>query len=554
MYSFRDVNEASDISILPSEALQLNGEYIENLIEGYRTLSVSGREALSPELETYETGVRDGSTLKSKRYPARTIVVQYMLQAESPEAFRAAYNQLAGILDVEEAELIFNDEKDKYYTGTPSAIGEVEPGRNSVVGEFEILCVDPFKYSVAEYEVEATKDADGNTAFNVDYKGTYKTYPKLVTEFYNENEASADGANVVALTGAGDCGFVAFFNEDAKIIQLGDPEEVDGTDDRPKSQTLISQSFTLANGWDSAAKRLWSVNNGVTSSYAVEQVGAPGIAKVNTLQHYLTAKDWGSGDNWHGPSITREIPADESGIYGAVNFALSYSQHMCIGGTGDVFQLGAFQVMLTDAEGKIVCGVSVYKGLAGKMAKLRFYMANGVAKTVDIDLSHNNKYFGTVRKADKSKGITAINPVNTSSITKAGSKVSFNIGGLKYVFVDSKIGTSAVTKVTFTFSKFGLKQPLYFNGLYWAKFIKNNCDTWRDIPNKFSANDVLVADCESGEIFLNDLPKPEYGALGNEWEEFYLKPGYNTIGCSYSEWLTGDYVPTCKMIYREVFL
>ena len=75
MYEFIDTNEASDGNVLPTEAMLFNGEYLENLISGYRTLHVTGREALSPELESYETGVRDGSKLQSKRYPARVIVV-----------------------------------------------------------------------------------------------------------------------------------------------------------------------------------------------------------------------------------------------------------------------------------------------------------------------------------------------------------------------------------------------------------------------------------------------------------------------------------------------
>ena len=66
MYGFRDVNETSDSVILPSEAMQINGEYIENLVEGYRTLSVSGRESLSPEIDTFETGIRDGAQIKNK--------------------------------------------------------------------------------------------------------------------------------------------------------------------------------------------------------------------------------------------------------------------------------------------------------------------------------------------------------------------------------------------------------------------------------------------------------------------------------------------------------
>ena len=92
MYGFRDVNETSDSVILPSEAMQINGEYIENLVEGYRTLSVSGRESLSPEIDTFETGIRDGAQIKNKRYPTRTIIVKYQLIAADNDAFRAAYN------------------------------------------------------------------------------------------------------------------------------------------------------------------------------------------------------------------------------------------------------------------------------------------------------------------------------------------------------------------------------------------------------------------------------------------------------------------------------
>ena len=177
MYNFIDVNEVSDGVVLPSEALKINGAYIEDQIAGYRTLTVSGREALSPDVVSYTTGIRDGSKLKSKRYPERIITVQYQLIAESNEAFREAYNKLAAILDVEDAELIFNDEQDKFFVGTPCTIGTVQPGTNSVVGEFEILCTDPFKYSVIEYEAEP--DLSENSIL-VDYGGTYKAYPTLV--------------------------------------------------------------------------------------------------------------------------------------------------------------------------------------------------------------------------------------------------------------------------------------------------------------------------------------------------------------------------------------
>ena len=766
MYKFVDVNEASGSVVLPSEALQINGEYIEKLITGYRTLQVTGREALSAELLTYETGARDGSAVTSKRYPARYITVRYQLLAASPEAFRAAYNQLASILNVDEAQLIFNDEPDKYFIGTLETIGEVPGGTNSVVSEFTFFCADPFKYSVIEYEAEPGQDG-----FLIDYNGTYKAFPTLEAEFYGENES------IAALTGNGDCGYVAFFNENEKIIQLGTAEEAD-TENYPKSQTLVNQNFNDELAWNTVAETNWATNNGkvvdgfqqsgnmaVTPAYyetttapstsgtlltktskmakpyvdynvtaqtsgrtadtvnvkvtitttlsiatnagaskatagakvtlpagtklytsatatsnsstksgtyylwsaeivngriritnSSSNVGKSGqvtgwvktsdisigssaglgkgyglkgsiqisggdwdsiivknesstwndnsshvcsfTVKVRNLTatttklenirfkvertdneegkagildevackdleistytapvagaYYLMPETYGTSSGWHGASVTRRIPADAAGTVGAENFTLTYHQKLSIGNSSSALQeMGAFQALLISGSGssrKILAGVNIAKNADRKTANLDFYVNGKKVSTLIIDLSFNNPYFGN---NSNSQGIIT---VKTSTITKTGKTVEFNIGGIKKTFNDSSITNTAATEITFMMSQYGTKPVLSYNGLYWAKFVKNNCDTYKDIPNKFSANDVVTADCKNGEIFLNGTLTPALGALGNDWEDFYLTPGLNLIGTSYSSWVSSYYAPAFKIRYREVFI
>jgi len=690
MYKFIDTNETSAGVLLPAEALKINGEYIENLIDGYRTLSVEGREALSSELSTYETGTRDGAGLLSKRYPARTIIIKYQLITKSAEEFREAYNKLASILNVEEAELIFNDEQDKFFTGTPSAIGSVEPGKNAVVGEFEILCTNPFKYSVVEYE--ATPDLDDNSIL-IDYNGTYKAFPVLEADFYSEEEVSEDGETETALTGNGDCGYVAFFNENEKIIQLGDPDEVD-TADFEKSQTLINQTFKNEFAWGSAASALWTNNGGFVLPSSVQQAGsvAMGVASyiypetpttsatlltaqsktekpyinykvvattsgrtANTVKvkltitsslaaktnffgrgfglkgvidiggksqevtlkstsdywkgqtghtvnvtvtvedleaadliindikfkvertdstggksgvlgetkcndlpispyaapvpdtYYLTPSNYGvANGKWHGPAITRTIPADASEEAGANNFLLSFGLKMCIGsGTNDTRQLGAFQVQITDENNKHVLGLRVMKSATGKTGKINTY-ANGRQNTVEptIDLSQNKLLTATIQKTGSSFKFTVGNiTINTSSASAAAAFGS-----------EEAAANAKAYKITFAFLQHSVNPALSYNGLYNVKFVKNNCDTYKDIPNKFSTNDILEADCESGKVYLNGVENASLGALGNDWEGFYLKPGLNQIGFSYSDWVAADYAPSVKVRYREVFL
>lgn len=770
MYNFIDVNEASESVVLPSEALRINGEYIENLIDGYRTLNVSGREALSPEVETYTTGIRNGSKLKSKRYPERIITVRYQITAKTNEEYRAAYNELARILNVKEAELIFNDERDKFFIGTPCIIGAVEPGRNSVVGEFEILCADPFKYSVIEYEAEPNLD---NSSIIIHYNGTHEAFPTLQATFHKENESDA------ALTGNGDCGFVAFFNEDAKIIQLGDPDEAD-TESYAKSQTLVSQMFDKETAWGTIAQTNWLTNTGKVLSSSFQQSGSvnmavsgyltpvsiatsgtlltknsteakpnikytvtakasgreedrinvkvsisafvEGVASVGyysggtqagslvsvgtswaniykssydttpsgkaspgatfylwdtsvrngkirvtnqkknvgvsgqvsgwidasevyiqpvsvayttrtglgsgyglkasiklgsdsweevvlknesatwgadstytkTLditvkdidadttviediqfkvertdskggrigiidetdcadleistytapipnEWYLAPETFGTGASYHGPTITRKIPADAAGDVGAANFSFSFKHKFGCGTSSIETQgIGSQSAWIVSGSGStrsILVGFEMRKPSTNSTNGTLNYYVNG--KKVDsfsIDLSNQN----TV--------------VKSAAISKMNESVTIDVYGIKRTYKDASIKTKVATEITFHFAQYSTYPALHYNGIYEAKFVKNNCDTWNDIPNKFSSNDVVIADCKNGEIFLNGILTPALGALGNDWEEFHLTPGLNQIGFSYSDWVAAGCEPTFRVRYREVFL
>ena len=259
--------------------------------------------------------------------------------------------------------------------------------------------------------------------------------------------------------------------------------------------------------------------------------------------YFLTASTFGSGSGWHGPSITRKLPQDASGVSGAVNGQLSFSHKMSIGnGNFGVSELGGFQVLLVNGSGsgrKIVAGAFLYKGSNGKSGKAIFYINGTAVETIDIDFSYGNKRFQA--------GVS-------STITKTGDTVTFNLGGISRTFSNSAIRDVAIHEITFAFLQYAARPRLSFNGLYSAKFVKSNCQTWKDIPNKFSANDVLEADCQDGNVYLNGVLNQSLGALGNDWEGFCLTPGLNQIGFTYSDWVPAEYAPAFKVRYREVFL
>ena len=146
MYNFVDTTQTpAESRQLPAEALQINGEYIENQIEGYQTLYVTGRELSESEINEIQIGNATGTEYQGKRNVQRTITVGFQLLCSTPEEFTEKFNTLNGILDVEQARLIFRDEPDKYYIGTKSEVGDIPSGRLNVKGEFAFYCCDPYK-------------------------------------------------------------------------------------------------------------------------------------------------------------------------------------------------------------------------------------------------------------------------------------------------------------------------------------------------------------------------------------------------------------------------
>lgn len=548
MYKFTDTIEASGSAPLPSEALKINGRFIEDIIPGYRTLSVSGREGLSRELDCYETGARDGSTIKRKRYPAREIIVRYRLTAATANEFREKYNTLAGILSVADAELIFNDELDKFFIGTPSEIGEVEPGLNSVVGEFTLFCADPFKRSVVIYEATPTdieeRGEDGSVyagkAFVVNYGGTHESYPEFITEFHTENES--DGA----LTGAGECGYVAFFNDQEKILQFGNPEEVDGLTYGESQHIMVSQTFNQSY-FSNAHGSLWKTNIATDLIYNEELGGGLALKTSPLSKQYAAPSSYGSGSDKFGPSITRTIPADSAGEVGAADCLLEFDLLFAPGNGGNgLNQVGAFYALLEADDGTILAGVRVAKYAPGtNTAKIDYYINGKQIAQSSFSATYANSFFGNSTSA-----------ANRVYIKKYKKNVTFNVCGERrgYTCGDAGFNTTKVTKISFVFLRYKNYEPLSHIGLYFAKLTKYKTGVTSDAPNTFTSGDVLRADCNSASVKLNNLPMPELGAIGNNWEEFYLTPGVNQIGIGYSEWVDDSEKPTFKMQFREVFL
>ncbi|RND86812.1 hypothetical protein FAM18172_01203 [Lacticaseibacillus paracasei] len=127
----------------------IDGQYIEDLIPGYSTLQVSGRELLSQSIEKQTIGKSDGEFIQYARNPSREIVIGYRLAAADNLSFRQAFYKLNSILHGDSHKVSFNDDPSKYWIATFSDIDDVPKGRNAITSSFTLFVPDGIAHSVA---------------------------------------------------------------------------------------------------------------------------------------------------------------------------------------------------------------------------------------------------------------------------------------------------------------------------------------------------------------------------------------------------------------------
>lgn len=537
---------------LPKEAVSMDGRYLERMIDGYTTLYVKGRESLGIELNNYSVGTADGEKIKGSRYPSRTLTIGFQLLCEDEVEFRAKFNQLNNILSIDEADFIFADEPTMFFTGTPIMDASIEPGRNNVVGEWKLYCAYPFKRSVAPI-VHASTDADvvkaGNTAtFTFDYAGTRPARPLLRATFASAKSGGDYNED-------GDCGYIAFLDSEENIIQLGNPDVID-VDALNKNGTLINSEFDNLTNWTasgisvgSIVDAFWDNGKGQTQNYATG---------IGTLARTAT---------------------------GAIGFEFDIVHRLCVSAPA---QTGTFKVSLKNGNNVIV-GFIIEKTGSGTLGTVKYILNNKVVGTDSIDLSFYNTNFGYCRrdpvyvtqyyqekeyyyvkkkgkKKKKSRWVTRTRTVQSgwsytqsnlnSGISRDGGIVTFSVGNLAdRTFKDSDIDNTSCTSVVFETTG-----TFHTNAVRSCAWVRKAGVPFAEIPNVFTAGDIVEGDCNTANVLLYRAGsaeghlEPQYGALGNDWEDFTIKPGQNIIRAVWSDWVNENYKPKVEIIFNEVFI
>ncbi len=504
MYSFIDVNEVQGSAALPSEALSINGVYIENKIAGYRTMYVEGRESLESEISEMQVGYSDGARYQEKRDVSRTLTIHYQMLCSDAEDFRDKFNVLCGLLDQKQAKLIFADETDKYYIGTKSSVEQPNPGRLNVTGAFSFYCADPYKYGVAEKTASNAEDSAQITLSNA---GTKAVPVSLKIKMKSDN------------------GYIGLTLDD-RFYQIGKPEEVDGV---THDETVMLFDDHL---WEDKG---WLVNQGITPPVTPERLQNGTITYVHEelIEGYVKVNDYGTGNWWHGAAVTKIVPADANGKY-PVNWISSWRfDFNTAGGSAPGSQIGHNSVTFSDENDDIIVAVVFEDNNASYE---RSDMVIYIGDTRIWDTKETTDFYLASREGGP---VVAVEKIG-SQIT-----VSFSYAGIKKTF--RAVNPNAeLRKITWYGAAYIQHKPLTNNLLRALQLKKHNVERHEDIPNYFAAGDEVYIDGEKNKVYINNIYDADMVDIGSQ--PLLLPPGQHTLGIvtsSFSE------VPEVEVTWRE---
>jgi predicted phage tail component-like protein len=508
MYAFvNTVNSGIVGTNLPTEAMSYNGVYLENEIDGYRTLSVTGRELMESEVTHTEIDGMDGSYYRYKTTPARTITVRYQLRARGSREFREAYNKMNKLLSGEQVKVIFNDESDKYFIGTKTSNTQVDGGSNNVIGEIEIYCSDPRKYSTTEKEFT---DTDG--VLNIVNEGT------VPVSIDYEVQATSE------------TGYIGIVSTEG-VMQYGKIEELDSeTYQQSEQLASINDFFNCPD----------DVNG---TEYMHPQYGSNGTLAEHT---WFNQKFIGFGTvgtkkgSASGGLRTLVIPADSNGdTSGAQNF---YCYFHLLFYAGLMGQTGEMCINFLTADNKLICGCNWYKtDTVGNTGHYEFWANGKMLRNFSYTTSHlqsQNPWYWNWGHCD---------------ILKEGGNIRFFYYGGYYNYYIPEIANMKCAKIQIAFKQWGNRggnQLMSMMGFDVINFTKNNVSKWRDIPNRYPSGTKITIDGKSSHVYVNGMARPQDEVIGTKY--FKAPVGTTEIKTTCSSW--SESKPTVKARIREAWL
>lgn len=513
----------------PSSAPAIDGVCLEDIIPGYRTLSVSGRDPLELNLTTVDRDKIDGEIYRWKKLQARTITINFAITTSTLSAYRASVSKLKAFCHQHtNSKYIFRDQPDRYIVGTVESI-DCDDLDNSGMGAYagegsiSVHCSDPIFYSVEEYTV--TGDPGEAVSFN--YDGTYPAYPRI-------SVTNGDG-----LTYSNDkhVATVVITNKNGGILSFGDNRTITEKSSAQQWATLLEygedRAYGLSGNSLSDLLSKGKANSDNTNKWWVK-TGYNGAEQDGTISYrvtggqaelYPSAFNDNGTNTWLGTSMRWEMGAAPDGTTAFRDYEFKFDTALI---PTDRLQTGGIYCGVEDEKGQQITGMYICKN-SDNMVDYNVMMFAGP----DITMIHN------ISGRSIGDAIGAVGNSNTSwgsehAMYRFGSTLVMHFNTPEH-YSASAYGVAGDTSISplakyivlgFTqlrgFGKMAVQglQYIRVRGVYSKVSASSHT-----VTVFLSARDTLTADCSNATVEVNGLSRPTMNALGNDWSKFKMEPG-----------------------------
>mgnify|MGYP000989048891 FL=1 len=209
MYGYSKLEKHNDIvAIEPSDNMSINGTPVNEIVDGYRQLSVSGSGLVGQEVKTTSIAGRRGVWIEEISEPSRVLEIKYQLEAKTSEELREKFDKLNLFLRTTNSsnllEVTFKDEPNFTYFAIFSGADNFEENSKSIVSRFSLLVPDGYKKSRLK-----------NSIGQIELIGAFEVTPEkvVVTTTKTTNAVRiTNGRQTISFTGAYDA------NQDITIL------------------------------------------------------------------------------------------------------------------------------------------------------------------------------------------------------------------------------------------------------------------------------------------------------------------------------------------------
>lgn len=156
MYDYTDTATGAQLAqSIPSDNMSINGVPLNQLVEGYRHLTVTGRGLLGQSVKTTSVPGRRGVWVEDVSDDERVLEIKYQLEARTSADMRDKFAKLNRILRTLASsgylEITFKDEPTYTYYGYFSGADDIEEKSLSIVSKFSLIVPDGYKEKCPEF-------------------------------------------------------------------------------------------------------------------------------------------------------------------------------------------------------------------------------------------------------------------------------------------------------------------------------------------------------------------------------------------------------------------